>query len=147
MNNPIAGFAALVGRTLICVIFFLSAAFYKIPKFSHVVEHMTKEGVPLPQFALILTIGLLLVGSVSVIVGYKARIGALLLFIFLAAATFYFHDFWNMDQEAARVQQIMFMKNISMLGAMLFIMAVGAGPWSLDNCCCKKEACETDAAA
>ena len=146
MNNPIAGFGALIGRTLICAIFFLSAAFYKIPKFSHVVEHMTKEGVPLPQFALVLTIAMLLVGSILIIVGFKARIGALLLFVFLAAATFYFPDFWNMNEEDAHVRQIMFMKNLSMLGTMVFIMAVGAGPWSIDNCCCKTEASETDAA-
>lgn len=147
MNNPIAGIVALFGRVAICAIFLLSVIFTKIPNFNTVAEHMAREGIVLPKVALVITIGLLLLGSVSVIVGYKARIGALLLFVFLAAATFYFHDFWNMNLEDAHVQQIMFMKNISMLGTMLFIMAVGAGPWSLDHCCCKKEACETDAAA
>ena len=146
MDNPVAGLVALVGRVGICAVFVLSVVFTKIPHFSDVAAHMAREGIVLPKVALVLTIGLLLVGSVSVIVGYKARLGALLLAIFLAAATFYFHDFWNMDKEDAHVQQIMFMKNVSMLGTMLFIMAVGAGPWSIDNCCCKTEACETNAA-
>jgi len=147
MNNPITGFITLVGRVLICAIFVMSVSLNKIPNFSNVAEHMAKEGVPLPSFSLVLTIAMLLVGSALVIVGFKARLGALLLFVFLLAATFYFHDFWNMDQEDARVQQIMFMKNLSMLGAMAFIMGVGAGPWSIDNCCCKTEACEADVAA
>lgn len=147
MNNPISGFMALGGRVLICAIFVMSAAMNKIPNFSKVADHMAKEGVPLPSVALVLTIAILLVGSLLVIVGFKARIGALLLFVFLVAATFYFHDFWNMDQEDARVQQIMFMKNLSMLGAMVFIMGVGAGPWSFDHCCCKTEACKADVEA
>ena len=69
-----------------------------------------------------------------VILGYQARIGAALLLVFLAAATFYFHDFWTFDDAAARQQQtIQFMKNLSMMGAMLFVVANGAGPWSLDQ--------------
>ena len=62
-----------------------------------------------------------------------ALIAALLL-VFLVAATYFFHDFWTFDDPAERQQQtIQFMKNASLVGAMLFIMANGAGAWSLDG--------------
>ena len=143
MCKHTTGFLALLGRVGICAIFFLSAVANKIPNFSKVSEHMSDKGVPVAGFALALAIALLLLGSLSVIAGFKAKWGALLLFVFLVLATFYFHDFWNMDGESMRVQQIMFMKNVSIAGTMLFIMAVGPGPWSLDECCGSKTPCAT----
>ena len=109
----------------------------------NVVAHMEKEGVPLPRIALVITIALLIIGSIFVIIGYKARLGALMLLVFLIAATFYFHDFWNMDAASAYVQQIMFMNNLSIMGAMLLILAMGSGPWSLSDCCTPKAVCDT----
>ena len=56
---------------------------------------------------------------------------------FLAAATYYFHDFWKLPADVSPgVQQgevIAFMKNIALMGCMLFLLANGTGPWSLDN--------------
>ena len=47
-------------------------------------------------------------------------------------ATYYFHDFWTLsDPQAKQEQMIQFMKNLSMMGAMLFVMANGSGPMSL----------------
>ena len=144
MCNYFAGSLALIGRVALCAIFLSSALLNKIPNFAGVVAHMEKEGVPLPRIALVITIGLLIIGSIFVIIGYKARLGALMLVVFLIAATFYFHDFWNMDAESAYVQQIMFMKNLSMMGAMLLIIAMGSGPWSLSDCCTSKETSDSD---
>ena len=144
MCNYFAGSLALIGRVALCAIFLSSALLNKIPNFVGVVAHMEKEGVPLPRIALVITIGLLIIGSIFVIIGYKARLGALMLVVFLIAATFYFHDFWNMDAESSYVQQIMFMKNLSMMGAMLLIIAMGSGPWSLSDCCTSKEKSESN---
>jgi putative oxidoreductase len=70
----------------------------------------------------------------SVILGYKARIGAVLLLIFLALATFYFHNFWSLtDPKTQQEQMIQAMKNASMMGAMLFLIGNGSGAWSLDR--------------
>ncbi len=135
------GFLALIGRILICAIFLSSALINKIPNFSKVADYMTQNGVPFPKLALSVAIVLLVLGSISVVIGYRARIGATLLLLFLVAATFYFHDFWNDTSEGARVQQIMFMKNLSMAGTMLLVIAMGSGPWSLDDCCTSKGAC------
>ena len=107
---------------------------------------MREKGIPFPQIALVLAIIVLLVGSVSVIVGYKSKWGAAMLLAFLALATFYFHDFWNVDSDVARIQQIMFMKNISIGGTMLLIFVAGPGPWSIDACCKSKGNCGSEVA-
>ena len=87
-----------------------------------------------------------ILGSLSNIVGFKARIGASLLFIFLVLASYFFHDFWSWPQDAmwvlssnsdvklpvAQVDMISFMKNLALMGAMLFIIANGAGSMSVD---------------
>jgi putative oxidoreductase len=64
---------------------------------------------------------------------YKARIGAVLLLTFLALASYYFHPFWKLEGQAQQEQMIHFMKNLSMMGAMLFIVANGSGPMSVDS--------------
>ena len=79
---------------------------------------------------------LLVVGSLSVVVGYKARFGASVLLVFLALTTYCFHGFtfWNVVNPHARHEHILFlMTNLSIMGAMLFIVANGAGQMSLDG--------------
>src|SRR5258708_31790274 len=105
----------------------------KIPRFSDVGKVMESVGVPEPQLLLVGAIVFLLAGSLSVIVGYKARVGAVLLLTFLVLASYYFHPFWKLEGQAQQEQMIHFMKNLSMMGAMLFVMANGSGPMSVDS--------------
>lgn len=130
----VKGFVSLLARLLIAVIFLMSAVGNKIPQFRQTAEYMASEGVPNPKFALFGAIGLLLLGGLSVIAGAWTRIGALFLFVFLGAATFYFHDFWNVADAAMRqAQTIQFMKNLAIAGGLLALMAFGGGPWSVDG--------------
>jgi putative oxidoreductase len=130
----VKGFVSLLARLLIAVIFLMSAVGNKIPQFQQTAEYMASEGVPNPKFALFGAIGLLLIGGLSVIAGAWTRIGALFLFVFLGAATFYFHDFWNVADAAMRqAQTIQFMKNLAIAGGLLALMAFGGGPWSVDG--------------
>src|SRR5262245_14293169 len=94
---------------------------------------MESVGVPAPELLLVGTIVFLVVGSLSVIVGDKARIGAVLLLTFLALASYYFHPFWKLEGPAQQELMIHFMKNLSMMEAMRFIVANGSGPMSLDS--------------
>jgi putative oxidoreductase len=93
---------------------------------------MESAGVPAPQLLLVGAIVFLIVGSLSLIAGYQARIGAGLLLVFLVLASYFFHAFWKLDGQAQQEQMIQFLKNMSMMGAMFFIIANGAGPWSVD---------------
>ncbi len=131
--KAIAGLVSLLGRLLISAIFLMSAVTHKIPHFEQVAQLMEQEGVPMPKIALAGAIAFLIFGSLSLILGFMARCGATLLLIFLVLATYYFHDFWTMSGEQQQQQMIHFMKNVALMGTMLFIIANGAGAWSLDG--------------
>lgn len=124
---------AFLGRAMIVTIFLMSAVGNKIPKFNDVAGYMAAETVPQPKILLAGAIAFLILGGLSVLLGYKARFGALLLLIFLAAATYYFHDFWKAPAEKQQTEMIQFMKNLALMGTMVFLIANGPGPGSLDN--------------
>ena len=123
---------SLLGRIMIAVIFLMSAVGNKIPNFSDVSEYMAAEGVPLPKIMLAGAIAFLIVGSLSVVVGFQARIGAGLLLVFLMLATYFFHDFWTFEGEAQQQQMIQFLKNVSLMGTMVFLIGNGPGALSMD---------------
>ena len=147
MNQFIQGVVTVLGRVFLATIFLLSAVGNKIPNFSDVAQLMESKGVPAPQLMLVGAIVFLIAGSLSIIVGFKARFGASLLLVFLILATYFFHDFWTWSPDAMWVlstsdsvkmpvqqnEMISFMKNLALMGAMLFIMANGPGPMSLDG--------------
>lgn len=126
---------SLLARIMITGIFLLSAIGNKIPNFQSVAEKMATEGVPLPQFMLVGAIVFLIVGSLSVITGFQIRIGAGLLLIFLILATYFFHDFWSFTGAERQQQMIQFLKNVSLMGIMLFFIANGPGKlaWQVNH--------------
>ena len=71
-------------------------------------------------------------GGLSVILGYRARWGALALIVFTVPATLIFHNFWALEGMDQQINMIMFMKNLSMIGGLSLVAAYGAGPVSLD---------------
>jgi putative oxidoreductase len=131
--SALQGSVTVLGRVLLATIFFMAAVGNKIPHFSQVAKVMEDVGVPAPQFMLIGAIVFLIAGSLSVIFGFKSRFGAALLFTFLVLASYYFHPFWKFEGQAQQEPMIQFMKNLSIMGAMLFIVANGSGPMSLDS--------------
>jgi putative oxidoreductase len=119
---------------MISTIFLMAAVGNKIPHFNEVAKVMAAKGIPAPSIMLVGAIVFLIVGSLSVILGYKVQIGATLLLIFLVLATYFFHDFWKQtDPKAMQEQMVQFMKNLSMMGTMLFLIANGPGPFSLER--------------
>jgi putative oxidoreductase len=129
-----SGILNVIGRIMLATIFLMSALGNKIPKFNDVAGYMASEGVPMPKLLLVGAIIFLIAGSLSIITGFKARIGATLLLIFLVLATYFFHDFWTVeDAMQQQNEMIQFMKNMALMGAMLMVIANGSGPMSLDN--------------
>ena len=128
------GFVSLLGRLMLAAIFLASAIGNKILQFKATADYMQQEGVPLPTLALVGAIGLLLLGGLSLILGAWTRIGAFFLLVFIVAATYYFHDFWKFaDATQRQLQTIQFMKNMSIAGGLLSLIAFGGGPWSIDG--------------
>jgi putative oxidoreductase len=118
------------GRLFYVAIFLLSGLTHFTAK---PIAYAAAAGVPFPSVAVPLSGVLALAGSLSILLGYHARIGAWLLVFFLVPVTLMMHNFWAVkDPMTAQIQMAMFMKNISMLGGALLISQFGAGPWSLD---------------
>ena len=119
-------FGSLIGRILL-VLIFLNSGIGKIGNFEGTAQYMAKFGMPFVNFFLIGAIFLELVGSITAILGYYTRFGALLLLIFLVPTTLIFHA-----NFADRMQVIQFIKNTSMFGGCLFLLCQGPGRFSLD---------------
>jgi putative oxidoreductase len=124
------GAAMLAGRFLFVLIFLLTAPNH----FSkQAIAYAASQGVPLASVAVPLSGILALAGGLGVLLGYRARIGAWLIALFLVPVTLMMHKFWALhDPMMAQMQMIMFMKNVSILGGALLISQFGAGPLSLD---------------
>lgn len=134
MATAARGLFALLARLMIAAIFLFTTLSDKIPRFSAVAQTMASEGVPNPRLLLFGAIGLILIGGLSLIAGAWTRMGAAFLFVFLAAATFYFHDFWMFADPTLRryhVEQLL--KNAAIGGGLLALVAFGGGPWSVDG--------------
>ncbi|MBI4521932.1 MAG: DoxX family protein [Gemmatimonadetes bacterium] len=124
-------YVALVGRALLVAIFLMAG----LTHFSQqTIAYAEQQGVPWAGF-LVPASGLLAAaGALSILVGYKAKLGAWLLVLFLVPVTVTMHNFWAVeDPLLAAMQQAMFFKNLSMLGGALLIAHHGAGPVSLDE--------------
>jgi putative oxidoreductase len=120
-----------LGRIQFSAIFIMAA----LGHFSrHEIDLAAAHGVPMAN-ALVPLSGLIAIaGGLSVLVGCWARLGAWLLIVFLVPVTLTMHNFWAMsDLVQAHTNQIMFMKNLSMIGGALIIAYFGAGPCSIDH--------------
>jgi putative oxidoreductase len=98
------------------------------------IHYAARHGVPLTAALVPLSGVIAALGSLSVLFGFHARVGAWLLVVFLVPVTLTMHNFWAMtDPAAEQLQRIMFLKNVSMLGAALLVAWFGAGPGSIDS--------------
>ena len=125
MNNVIA----LIGRVLLSLIFILSGV-SKIGSYAQTVMYMESHGVPMAPIFLYATVLIELGCGLSLLTGYRARLSALALAIFLIPVTFIFHFKPAFDPAfniADRLQLIQVLKNAAIMGALLLVYANGAG--------------------
>jgi putative oxidoreductase len=121
----------LVARVLLALMFLL-AGISKFGGLEGTAGYIASKGLPAPQLLAIATAALEVVAAVLIIVGWQARWAALALAAFTLLASVLFHNYWAMPAEQQMMQQLMFMKNIAVVGGLLAIFAFGAGAWSLD---------------
>jgi putative oxidoreductase len=125
-------FGPFAGRILLALIFVLSG-FGKITGFEGTVGYIASKGLPLPQLAAIGALLVELTGGVLLIVGWQTRWAATAILLFLISTTLIFHPFWAVETAQQEMQQIHFMKNLAIMGGVLYVMAFGGGPLSIDN--------------
>lgn len=123
-------YTVLAGRILFALIFISAAAGH----FSaETIGFAAAQGVPLANIAVPLSGITMLLGGLSIAAGFRAKWGAWLLFLTMVPVTFMMHKFWNIpDPMMQKMDMVMFMKNISIMGASLIIAHFGSGPASLD---------------
>lgn len=125
-------YGPLLGRLLLALIFVLSG-FSKIPGFEGTVGYIASKGLPFPELAAMAAIVVELGGGIALILGWKARWAAAALLLFTVAAAVIFHSFWGVAADQAQNQMIHFMKNMSIAGGLLMVIANGSGPFSLES--------------
>jgi putative oxidoreductase len=142
----VKNFMAAVGRMCLSLIFILSAfgkmldwqgsMGYFTKSLNDMIAHMTNMGWAQDAFNMMLShaniflaaaVLLELVGGLLVFFSLKVRLGAFLLILFMIPMTLIMHPFWFLEGMDRQMHMIMFSKNISILGGLIVVCALGRG--------------------
>ncbi len=120
----------LLGRILFSLIFIVAG-------FGHfsqgTIDYAMSQGVPYAGLLVPLSGALAIAGGLSILLGFRARIGGWMIALFLVPVTVMMHDFWNIaDPAISMIQQQAFFKNLAMLGGAFVFAYFGSGPYSVD---------------
>ena len=129
---PGRDFLALLGRILIAGMF-VPAGLSKITGFAGTVGYIGSVGLPLPALGAVIAIIVEVGVGLAFLLGYKARVAALVLAVFTLAASIFFHAFWAAPEAAKMVTTLLFTKNLAIAGGLLAIAAFGPGRFSIDK--------------
>jgi putative oxidoreductase len=122
-------YLALLGRIFYALIFVFGGA-NNLSKPAQ--GYAQAAGVPMVSILVPLAGVIAILGGLSIALGYKARVGAWLIVLFLVPVTIMMHAFWKeLDPQMMQQQQVNFLKNVALLGAALMIAEMGSGPASL----------------
>ena len=130
--NAVQRYGPLVARVLIAQLFVV-AGIGKLVAFAKTAAFMANKSLPMPEALLVATIVLEVGGGVLLVAGWKTRWVAAALFAFTLIATLVFHPFWAVEPQLAKDDLNNFMKNLAIMGAVLYIVVYGPGPYSLDK--------------
>ena len=132
MLNSLQNPFALLGRILLALLF-IPAGFGKIAGFAGTTAYIASKGVPLPELATAIAIGVELGLGLLLLIGLQTRWAALGIALFTLVITFIFHNYWGVPAEQVMMQKMQFFKNLAIVGGLYAIVASGAGAWSLDG--------------
>jgi putative oxidoreductase len=125
--NPCNRWLTFAGRVLLSLIFIISGL-GKVAAPDATIGYISSVGAPFPEVAYAVALVVELGLGLALLLGFKAKFAAAGIAIFTLAAALLFHtDFSN------QIQLVMFMKNFTIIGGLLLIVAYGAGGFSLDN--------------
>lgn len=125
--NTFQSVASVAGRILLSQIFIISGL-SKVANPAGTMGYIQSVGAPLPEVAYAIALFVELGLGVALLLGYKTRLAAAGIALFTVAAAFLFHN-----NLADQMQQIMFLKNLTIAGGLLMVVAFGAGAYSLDH--------------
>jgi putative oxidoreductase len=123
---------ALIGRLLLAPMFLLSG-YGKIGAFAGTAGAIASKGLPMPEVLTAAALVVELVAAVMLVLGWKARWAAVALAAFTVLASYFFHNFWALPEAQQMTQQLFFMKNVTIIGGLVLLVAFGPGAWSVDK--------------
>ena len=127
LPDAVTAVAPTVGRALISVLFILSGL-SKLAAPAATIGYIQSVGLPFPSIGFGLAAFIELVGGITLLLGYRTRIVATVLFVFVLATAVFFHrNFADLNQF------IHFFKNVAIAGGLLNVVAFGGGRLSLDG--------------
>lgn len=135
--NTLVKYGPVTGRMLLALIFILSG-FNKLSGWDGTLQYMASKGLPFTEVLLALSIIIELGGGLLIALGWYARWAALAIFLFLIPVTLSFHNFWAFSDQEQNMQMIQFMKNLAIMGGMLYIAVHGSGAYSIRDPGCER---------
>ena len=132
MNSAAQSQMLLIGRVLLGVLF-LVAGLRIIQAYSGNIGYFTRLGFPAPEVMTVLAIIIEIGGGALLILGWQTRRIAWLLMLFVLIATAMAHRFWEFDAAQYGNQLNHFLKNVAIIGGLLYVAVLGAGKLSLDE--------------
>jgi len=122
----------LIGRVLIAALF-LIAGIRKVIGYAGPVGYLAKLGFPAGEVFAVIAIVIEIGAALMLIIGWRTRWAAWLLILFVAIATVAAHRFWEFPAAQYVNQMNHFLKNIAIIGGLLFIASFGPGRLSVDK--------------
>jgi putative oxidoreductase len=124
----------LISRLMIIAIF-VQGALGKIMGWSGQASYMQSHQLPAQLIPAMLGMALLIEvgGGLCLLVGWKARAAAFVMFLYLGMVSVLLHNFWAVHGASAGGMQTQFLKNVGIMGGLLMIADSGPGKWSLDG--------------
>ncbi len=132
VEESTASFLILVARISLALVF-LTSGFHKGIWYKKAVAEFKRDKIPAIWLTLPGTIGLHLVASMCLILGYQTREAALALAIFTVASTLKVHAYWRLPANEKLGRSRIFTANLAIVGGLLLLVAVGAGDFALDH--------------
>ena len=125
--------APLFGRWVLAW-FFMTQAYHHALDWNNTALLLAMKAVPTPPAILLIALIGVVMGSLSLLVGFRTRIGALVLFAITIGATVTLHDYWHLEVEVARDADFdIFARNIAIAGGLLMLVGMGSGKFGFDG--------------
>jgi putative oxidoreductase len=118
----------LLSRLLIALLFIL-AGFGKLMGFAGASAMVAKTGLPMADVVTALVIAIELGGGIALALGYCTKWASYALAAFTLLASVLVHNFWTMEGGAAMLNQVMFLKNLAIIGGLLLFATYGPGTY------------------
>jgi putative oxidoreductase len=114
--------------------FFLSDAYMRALQWNSTIAWMAAKHLPAPAILLFVSLAAMILGGLSLMLGFRAKAGALVLFAFTVVTTILLHNYWVIQDAAERMADYeIFIRNIAIAGGLLLVLGVGPGRFAADN--------------